>query len=58
MDKERDVRFYINGVALGDKTLLTVSGNTLVVNQDAPFMLTVASAQSSGDGGIKAIQMI
>ena len=58
MDKERDVRFYINGIATGDKTLLKVAGDTLVVNQIAPFMLTVASAQSSGDGGIKAIRMI
>ena len=55
--KERDVRFYINGTQLGDKMLLKIAGDTLVVNQTQPFMLTVASAQSSGDGGIKAIRM-
>ncbi len=55
--KERDVRFYVNGVALGDKTTLAIAGTTLVVEQPKPFMLTVASAQSSGDGGIKALRM-
>ncbi|MBR1785587.1 MAG: cadherin-like beta sandwich domain-containing protein [Paludibacteraceae bacterium] len=55
--KERDARFYINGEALGDKTLLKISGNTFVVKQSAAFMLTIVSAQSSGDGGVKAIRM-
>lgn len=57
MDKERDVRFYVNGEIIGDKTTLTVAGNTLTVKQSSAFMLTIASAQSSGDGGIKAIRM-
>ena len=57
MSTQRDVRFYINGEALGEKTKLLTSGTTLVVAQQAPFMLTIASAQSSGDGGIAAIRM-
>ena len=55
--KERDVRVYLNGKALGDKFKLLKSGSALVVNEQAPFMLTVASAQSSGDGGIKAVRL-
>ena len=55
--KEREVRFYINGEALGAKTKLLTAGNTLIVNQSDPFMLSVVSAQSSGDGGIAAIRM-
>lgn len=54
---ERDVRFYINGVEFGSKTKLLKAGITLAVNQSAPFMLTIASAQSSGDGGIATIRM-
>lgn len=57
MSKERDVRFYVNGVQFGEKVKLAVAGNALAVRQGAPFMLTVASAQSSGDGGIAAIRM-
>lgn len=57
MSKERAVRFYINGVATGDKVTLSTSGTTVVTNMSAPFMLTVSSAQSSGDGGIAAIRM-
>jgi hypothetical protein len=57
MSKERDVRFYVNGQALGSKTKLLVAGNTLVVEQNAPFMLSIVSAQSSGDGGIASIRM-
>ena len=57
MSKERAVRFYINGEASGDKVTLSTSGTTVVTNQSAPFMLTVYSAQSSGDGGIAAIRM-
>jgi len=56
--KERAVRYYINGEALGDKTTLTIAGDTLVVKQSKAFMLTIASAQSSGDGGVRAIQML
>ena len=54
---ERDVRFYINGVEFGSKTKFVHAGLTLNVLQSAPFMLTIASAQSSGDGGVAAIRM-
>lgn len=54
---ERDVRFYVNGTEVGDKAKLTKAGVTLVVEQAAPFMLTVASAQTGGDGGVGAIRM-
>lgn len=57
MSTERKVRFYINGEQLGQETKLVTAGNTLIVNQSAPFMLSVVSAQSSGDGGIAAIRM-
>lgn len=57
MNTERKVQFYINGEAIGSETKLLVSGNTLTVEQSAPFMLSVVSAQSSGDGGIAAIRM-
>lgn len=57
MSKERAVRFYVNGVQTGDKQTLLVAGNTLAVMQSAPFMLSVVSAQSSGDGGLSAIRM-
>ena len=55
--KERDVKFYINGEAFGSKTKLRIAGNTLIVNQSAPFMLSVVSAQSSGDGGVASLRM-
>lgn len=54
---ERDMRAYANGVQIGDKVKLLKAGTTLIVEQSAPFMLTVASAQSSGDGGVKALRM-
>lgn len=54
---ERDVRFYVNGTQLGDKAKLTKAGVALAVEQSAPFMLTVASAQTSGDGGVGALRM-
>lgn len=54
---ERDVRFYINGVEFGSKTKFVKAGLTLNVQQSAPFMLTIASAQSSGDGGVAAIRL-
>ena len=57
MSTERKVRFYVNGQALGSETKLLTSGDTLAVNQSSPFMLTIASAQSSGDGGIAALRM-
>ena len=57
MSKERAVRIYINGQAVGSQMTLAVSGNAVAVNQNAPFMLTIASAQTSGDGGIAAIRM-
>jgi hypothetical protein len=55
--KERDVYFYINGTAVGGKTKLLIAGTAIPVLQSAPFMLTVASAQSSGDGGIASLRM-
>gem|GEM_PF-534659 len=55
--KEREVKFYINGEAFGSKTKLLVAGNTLVVEQPQPFMLSIVSAQSSGDGGIASIRL-
>ena len=55
--KEREVQFYINGEAFGSKTKLLVAGNTLVVEQPQPFMLSIVSAQSSGDGGIASIRL-
>ena len=55
--KERDIRVYVNGAAIGNKFTLLKSGSTLVVEQSSPFMLTVESAQSSGDGGVKAIRL-
>lgn len=54
---ERDVRFYVNGTQLGDKAKLTKTGVALAVEQSAPFMLTVASAQTGGDGGVGALRM-
>lgn len=58
MNTERDVRIAINGVPLGDKVKLVKAGLSLAVNRSEPFMLTVSSAQSSGDGGIAAVRMI
>lgn len=54
---ERDVRFYVNGTEVGEKAKLTKAGVALAVKQSAPFMLTVASAQTGGDGGVGAIRM-
>ena len=54
---ERDVQFYINGVEFGSKTKFVKAGLTLNVLQSAPFMLTVSSAQTSGDGGIASLRM-
>ena len=55
--KEREINVYINGEKLGGKTKLLITGSTFAVQQSAPFMLTIASAQSSGDGGVAAIRM-
>lgn len=57
MSTQRDVRIYVNGAQLGDKVKLVKTGLALAVEQSAPFMLSVVSAQSSGDGGIAAIRM-
>ncbi len=57
MKTERDVRIYVNGTQLGNKVKLLKTGLSLAVLQSAPFMLSVVSAQSSGDGGIAAIRM-
>lgn len=56
--KEREVRIYVNGVQVGNTIKLLINGTKVPVRQSSAFMLTVASAQSSGDGGVKAIQMI
>jgi len=55
--KERDVRVYANGVQVTDKFKLLKTGSTLIVEQTTGFMLSVVSAQSSGDGGVKAIRL-
>ena len=55
--KEREINVSINGEQLGGKTKLLIAGSTFAVQQSAPFMLTIASAQSSGDGGVAAIRM-
>lgn len=55
---DRDIRVYANGNAVGGKVKLPKGGTlTMAVLQSAPFMLTVASAQSSGDAGIKSIRL-
>ena len=56
-NNERDIKVYINGAQLGDKVKLLKAGNTFVVGQSAPFMMSIVSAQSSGDGGVAAIRM-
>lgn len=57
MNTERDVRIYINGNQFGDKVKLVKTGLALAVEQSTAFMLSVVSAQSSGDGGIAAVRM-
>ena len=57
MSTERDMRAYVNGNAIGEKVKLTKTGTTFVVNQSAPFMFSVVSAQDSGDGGIAAVRL-
>lgn len=57
MNTERDVRIYINGKQFGDKVKLVKTGLALAVEQSTAFMLSVVSAQSSGDGGIAAVRM-
>ncbi len=54
---ERDINVYINGEQSGSKTKLLKAGTTFVVNQPEAFMLSVVSAQTSGDGGVKALRM-
>jgi hypothetical protein len=54
---ERDIKVYINGEKSGSKTKLLKAGTTFVVNQPEAFMLSVVSAQTSGDGGVKALRM-
>ena len=56
-NNERDIKVYINGAQLGDKVKLLKAGNAFVVGQSAPFMMSIVSAQTSGDGGIAAIRM-
>lgn len=54
----RDIKVYINGAQLGDKVSLKKNEKLgLKVSQSAPFILTIASAQTSGDGGVASIQL-
>ena len=54
----RDIKVYINGVQFGEKVTLAKNQKLgLKVAQSAAFMLTIASAQTSGDGGIVGIQL-
>jgi hypothetical protein len=54
---DRDFRVYANGVAIGDTYKLVSGGVAIAVEQAAPFMLTIASAQTKGDGRIASIRM-
>ncbi len=55
---DRAIRVYANGAQIGDKVTLKKSGTLkFAVNQSAAFMLTIASAQSSGDAGIQSLRM-
>jgi hypothetical protein len=54
----RDIKIYINGEQFGSKySLVQNSSLHLPVMQQAAFMLTIESAQTSGDGGVGAIQL-
>jgi hypothetical protein len=55
--KERDITISVNGKQIGNKFTLLKAGSTIIVNQPQAFMLTINSAQSSGDGGVKAIRL-
>lgn len=55
--KERDITVSVNGKQIGNKFTLLKAGSTIIVNQPQAFMLTINSAQSSGDGGVKAIRL-
>lgn len=55
--KERDITVSVNGNQVGNKFTLLKAGSTIIVNQKQAFMLTINSAQSSGDGGVKAIRL-
>lgn len=54
---DRDVHVYVNGTEVGSKTKLLQAGVPYAVEQDAPFMLSVISDQTDGDGGLGAIRM-
>lgn len=57
-NNDRAIRVYANGVQIGDKVTLKKNGTlTFAVNQSAAFVFTLASAQSSGDAGIKSVRM-
>lgn len=57
-NSDRAIRVYANGFQIGDKVTLKKNGTLIfAVNQSAPFMLSVVSAQSSGDAGIKSVRM-
>lgn len=55
--KERDITISVDGKQVGNKFTLLKAGSTIIVNQSHAFMLTINSAQSSGDGGVKAIRL-
>ena len=54
----RDIRVYVNGVKIGDIYSLEKNAKLAIpVGQGSAFMLTIESAQTSGDGGVGAIRM-
>ena len=55
--KERDITISVDGKQVENKFTLLKAGSTIIVNQSHAFMLTINSAQSSGDGGVKAIRL-
>lgn len=54
----RKIKVYINGTEFGDFTTVKNGDLTLDVKQSAPFMLTIASAQTGGDGGFSAVKLV
>ena len=54
----RKIKVYINGTEFGDFTTVKNGDLTLNVKQSAPFMLTIASAQTGGDGGFSAAKLV
>ncbi|MGM9830540.1 MAG: Ig domain-containing protein [Paludibacteraceae bacterium] len=54
----RNIKVYINGTEFGSFTTVKNGDLTLDVKQSAPFMLTIASAQTGGDGGFSAAKLV